>query len=78
MEQSMTVMMENTPSGSSLKNTDQAFAMVMRPHHQAAIDMAKAAIGSTTDQQTIAFAKQIISSEQVEIEQMSLFLNHKS
>jgi uncharacterized protein (DUF305 family) len=74
MGKTMTVMMDAMPANGLLKNTDNAFAQVMIPHHRAAIDMAKVVLKYTTDQQTIAFANQLISNEQVEVEQMSTFL----
>lgn len=74
MDRTMKVMMQSMPVNTMLADTDSAFARVMIPHHQAAIDMAKVAIKFTKDRQTIAFAKHIISSEQIEIEQMSSFL----
>lgn len=74
MDDTMDIMMKTMPENSNLTNVDQAFASVMRPHHQAAIDMAKVVLRFSRDQQTNAFANGLISSEQVEIEQMSLFL----
>jgi uncharacterized protein (DUF305 family) len=74
MEQTMMTMMDNMPAAEGLKITDQAFAKVMIPHHQAAVDMAKVVLKFSTNQQTSAFAKQLISAEEVEMEQMSLFL----
>jgi len=74
MGKTMIVMMDAMPPNGLLKNTDNAFAQVMIPHHRAAIDMAKVVLKYTTDQQTIAFANQLISNEQVEVEQMSTFL----
>ena len=74
MSQTMRVMMRDMPVNALLNDIDSAFARVMIPHHQAAINMAKAAIKFIPDQQTTAFAKHIISSEQIEIEQMSSFL----
>jgi uncharacterized protein (DUF305 family) len=75
MDQSMSVMMENMP-GKKIPNTiDRAFARIMIPHHQAAIDMARIVIKYGKDGATISFAKQIISSQQIEIEQMLQFLN---
>jgi len=72
--EAMEVMMQNMPANSKLTNNDHSFAAVMIPHHQAAIDMAKVAIKFTKDQQVVAFAKHIISAEQIEIEQMLQFL----
>ncbi|OJV13251.1 MAG: hypothetical protein BGO21_15085 [Dyadobacter sp. 50-39] len=75
MAQTMHLMMERMPDPTALTDTDHDFARIMIPHHQAAIDMAKAAISFSRDQQTSAFAKQIIASESIEVEQMSAFLN---
>lgn len=77
MLQSMTVMMENMPPNDKLTDTDKGFAMVMIPHHQAAIGMAVALIQHSTNKQVITFAKQLISTEQIEIEQMSNFIKQK-
>lgn len=79
MDKTMEIMMENMPGDSKLKEVDidVAFARVMIPHHQAAIDMAKVVLQFSKDQQTVAFAKQIISSEEIEIEQMVSFINKK-
>jgi uncharacterized protein (DUF305 family) len=74
MNQTMATMMQHMPANNTLNNADRAFAKVMIPHHQAAVDMAKVAIRFTKDQQTNSFAKHIISSQQIEIEQMSSFL----
>ena len=77
MLQSMTVMMENMPPNDKLTDTDKGFAMVMIPHHQAAIGMAVALIQHSTNKQVITFAKQLISTEEIEIEQMSNFIKQK-
>ena len=74
MVQSMNVMMKNMPSNDKLINVDKAFAMVMIPHHQAAIDMAIALIRYSVNEQVSTFAKQLISAEQIEIEQMNTFI----
>lgn len=76
MNQTMEVMMQNMPVESTLTDIDKAFAKVMMPHHRAAIDMAKVVIKFSKDGQTNAFAKHIISSQQIEIEQMFLFANN--
>jgi uncharacterized protein (DUF305 family) len=75
MDQSMSVMMENMPGDKTPNSIDRAFARIMIPHHQAAIDMARIVIKYGKDGETISFAKQIISSQQIEIEQMLQFLN---
>lgn len=74
MDQTMEIMMKELPPDNTLKHTDQSFAAVMIPHHQAAINMAKVILKYTTDQRTASFAKQLLSLEQMEIEQMSTFI----
>ena len=77
MLQSMTVMMDNMPPNDKLTDIDNAFAMVMIPHHQAAIEMAIPLVQHSTNKQVITFAKHLISAEQIEIEQMKAFINKK-
>ena len=72
--QSMETMMTQMPTAEKLTNTDYAFAAVMLPHHQAAVDMAKVVLQHGSDSQSIAFAKSLISNEQIEIEQMSKYI----
>lgn len=74
MDQTMEIMMKELPPDHALKNTDQSFAAVMIPHHQAAINMAKVILKYTSDHRTASFARQLISLEQMEIEQMSTFI----
>lgn len=74
MNQTMVAMMDSMPSNDALKDIDHAFAQVMIPHHQAAVDMAKVILKYAKDQQAIAFAKQLISAQEIEIEQMSEFI----
>jgi uncharacterized protein (DUF305 family) len=75
MNKSMETMMANMPPTNSLKDTDHAFAKVMLPHHQAAVDMARSLLTYPENSQVAAFAKQLISNEKIEIEQMSTYLN---
>jgi uncharacterized protein (DUF305 family) len=72
MKKSMDQMMSDMPADARLSDIDQAFSRVMMPHHQAAVDMARAVLRYSTDQQTNLFAQHIISSQEVEIEQMML------
>ena len=69
----MVVMMQQMPKDKTLSNDDNAFARVMIPHHQAAIDMAKVALQYGTDKNTKRLAESIISDEQIEIDQMKKF-----
>jgi uncharacterized protein (DUF305 family) len=76
MERSMSVMMEHMPPATKLNDSDRAFAAVMLPHHRAAIDMAKALLIQGHNEQVLAFAKMLISSEQIEIQQMSTYISN--
>jgi uncharacterized protein (DUF305 family) len=70
MKKSMDQMMKDMPPGVQLNDIDQAFYRVMIPHHHAAVDMARAVLNYSTDPQTNLFAQHIISSQEIEIEQM--------
>lgn len=72
--QIMAVMMEYMPDADLLINTDKSFAAVMIPHHQAGVDMAKVILQFGDDKIVSRMAENIISSQQVEIEQMKSFL----
>lgn len=71
LNQSMTVMMQNMTDLALIVHTDLAFAKTMIPHHQAAIDMAKVLLTYSQHKQLCAFATQLISSQQIEIAQLS-------
>jgi uncharacterized protein (DUF305 family) len=58
------------PSGHS----DADFVRLMLPHHQAAIDMAKAELLFGDDPQMLRLAEEIIADQQSEIELMHLWL----
>lgn len=58
------------PSG----NNDLDFVQLMMPHHQAAIDMAKAELNFGSDPQMRRMAQEIITDQQSEIELMQLWL----
>jgi hypothetical protein len=51
-------------------DADKDFVMMMIPHHQGAIDMAKVEIQYGTDAMLKAMAEQIVASQQKEIEDM--------
>ncbi|WP_084761833.1 DUF305 domain-containing protein [Spirosoma spitsbergense] len=74
MDTAMNHMMATMPGSDKLRNTDYAFASVMKPHHQAAVDMARAVLNVTKDRCIRAFASQLITSQQIEIEQMVSYL----
>ena len=74
MDQTMAVMMKMMPLSSALSDPDKAFAAVMKPHHQAAIDMAKVLLRYSGDGPVNAYANQLMANQQIEIDQMSDFL----
>jgi uncharacterized protein (DUF305 family) len=55
-------------------DTDRDFAMMMRTHHQAGIDMAKAEVESGKDHEMIKEAKKIIASQQKDIRKFDAWL----
>jgi uncharacterized protein (DUF305 family) len=75
MPLTMSEMMKMMPADSELQDTDRAFALVMIPHHRAAVAMARVVLTYADDEQTTRFSKQLISNEEIEIEQMSTYLN---
>ena len=75
---SMNLMMKDLPQADKLKDLDEAFALVMIPHHEAAIDMARAAIPFLKDPEKLSFAQALISNEKIEIEQMLNYLRKKN
>lgn len=70
METMHEAMMSEEPSGSN----DVDFVKLMIPHHQAAIDMAKAQLLYGKDPQMRRLAQEIITDQQSEIELMQLWL----
>jgi len=61
------------PSG----DRDVDFVKLMLPHHQAAIDMAKAQLMYGKDPQMRRLAQQIITDQQSEIQLMQLWLKQR-
>ena len=75
MTQTMTDMMDVTPGDNvQYDSVDHAFAAIMLPHHQAAVDMAMVLLKYGKDPRIANVAAQIIAEQQVEIEQMQMFL----
>jgi len=74
IDASMQNMMKDMMADTITSNKDEIFAAIMIPHHKAAIDMAKSILIISANTQVVAFAKQIISNEQIEIEQMLAFI----
>ena len=69
MEKMQAAMASVKPSG----NSDIDFVALMLPHHQAAIDMAKAELLYGKDPQMRRLAQEIITDQQSEIELMQLW-----
>jgi len=57
-------------------NVDHDFAMMMKSHHQGAIDMAKAEISSGKDVTLKQMAQKIIDEQESEINEFEAFLNN--
>jgi uncharacterized protein (DUF305 family) len=70
MEESHKKMNDMQMSG----DTDHDFAMMMRAHHQAGVDMAKAEVASGKDPEMIKEAKKIISSQQKDIQKFDAWM----
>lgn len=76
MDKIMEVMMKNTPTDAGLPaDVDCSFAMVMLPHHQAAVNMAVAVLKFNPKSQVAIYAQRIIGDQQTEIEQMTEYVN---
>lgn len=69
----------HTPMMEAMQSTDAdvAFVKGMIPHHQAAIDMARGVLEFGSDQQTKAWAQQIIAAQQAEIDEMREWLRQR-
>jgi uncharacterized protein (DUF305 family) len=63
--------MHNAPR---TRNPDRDFVTMMMPHHQGAIDMAKALLLSGNDEQLKRLAQEIIADQQNEVQLMQLWL----
>jgi len=74
LQASMTKMHESMSSIAPSTNSDVDFVRLMLPHHQAALDMAKAELFYGKDPQIRRLAQEIITDQQSEIELMQLWL----
>ena len=74
LQHSMEPMHEALFSLKSTGNNDEDFVRLMLPHHQAAIDMAKAELMHGQDPQMRRLAQEIITDQESEIELMQLWL----
>lgn len=74
MKGSMTGMMKAMESMKMSGDTDRDFAMMMKMHHQGAIDMAQMELQSGKDPKIRAMAKRIIDAQQKEIKEFDQWL----
>ena len=79
MHGSMTGMMKDMESMPMSGDTDRDFAMMMKMHHQGAIDMAEMELKSGKDPKMHAMAKRIIAAQKKEIKEFDQWLaKHKA
>ena len=74
---SMNVMHKGMHSAPQTGDPDRDFVTMMIPHHQGAIDMAKALLLYGKDPQLRRLAQEIITDQQSEIELMQLWLQRR-
>jgi uncharacterized protein (DUF305 family) len=74
MHETMTGMMKNMESMKTTGDTDRDFAMMMKVHHQGAIDMAQMQLKNGKDPKMRAMAKRIIDEQKKEIKQFDEWL----
>ena len=74
MRASMMGMMKNMESMKMTGDTDRDFAMMMKMHHQGAIDMAQIELQSGKDPKMRAMAKRIIAAQKKEIKEFEQWL----
>ena len=77
MESSMTRMDKEMASAPMTADVDRNFATMMKPHHQGAIDMAKAELRYGKDPVMRRIAEEIVVDQQSEIDAMNLWLSKK-
>lgn len=74
MKHSMTMGMENMQKMPMSGNIDKDFAMMMKIHHQGALDMAQMELAQGKSPEMKAMAKKIIASQKKEIAQFDKWL----
>ena len=77
MHHSMMGMMKNMESMKMTGDADRDFAMMMKVHHQGAIDMAQMELKSGKDAKMRAMAKRIIDAQQKEIKEFDQWLGSR-
>lgn len=74
MMQSMMGMHQSMESMHMTGNADHDFILMMIPHHQMAVAMAKVELQYGKDPKVVALAKSIIAAQQKEIDEMQVWL----
>ena len=74
MDASMKLMDHEMSAASMDGNADHDFAAMMIPHHQGAIDMAKAELSHGSDPTMRRIAEEIIADQKSEIDLMNLWM----
>jgi len=77
METSMNKMNQEMAAAPMSGDVDHDFAAMMMPHHEGAIDMAKAELSYGKDPVMRRLAEEIIVDQQSEIDAMNLWLSKK-
>lgn len=77
IRESMTGMMKSMDAMKMTGDTDRDFAMMMKVHHQGAIDMAQFELQHGTDSKMRAMAKRIIKDQQKEIAEFDRWLGKR-
>ena len=78
MTDAMNVMHKGMHSGPYTSEPDRDFVVMMIPHHQGAIDMAKALLLYGKDPQLRRLAQEIITDQQSEFQLMQLWLKQNA
>jgi hypothetical protein len=76
--QSMTKMRSQMDAMAMTGNVDEDFAMMMRAHHQGAIDMAKTEVASGKNAELRKIAQKVIIDQTKEIAQLDKWMSKKS
>ena len=77
MHDAMNNMMQQMQSMKPTGDADYDFAMMMKHHHQGAIDMAKAELAGGTDEQLKQMSQKLIDEQQKENAQFDQFMQGK-
>jgi uncharacterized protein (DUF305 family) len=78
LSDAMKTMHRSVAEVSASKDSDLNFVNLMLPHHQAAVDMAKAQLQYGVDPQMRRLAQEIVTDQQSEMELMRLWLKRQA